>query len=116
MITGPAVEKAMTYIDRISAILVTVVRRSQSQDANGDYGSITSTMLFSGIVADIQPVSGKLVQSESGFNPETTHLMFLEQKVSGIEAMDIVQHGAKEYEVLAPADWREHDEYQLRAL
>jgi len=106
----------MTYIDRISAIQVTVVRRSQSQDANGDYGSATSTTLFSNIVADIQPLSGKLARTESGFNPETTHLMFLQQNLSGIEAMDIVQHGTKEYEVLVPADWREHDEYQLRAL
>jgi len=106
----------MTYIDRISAIQVTVVRRSQSQDANGDYGSATSTTLFSNIVADIQPLSGKLARTESGFNPETTHLMFLQQNLSGIEAMDIVQHGSKEYEVLVPADWQEHDEYQLRAL
>jgi len=106
----------MTYIDRISAIRVAVVRRSQSQDASGDYGTVTATTLFSDIVADIQPVSGKLARTESGFNPETTHLMFLQQNLSGIEAMDIVQHGSKEYEVLVPADWQEHDEYQLRAL
>jgi len=106
----------MTYIDRTSAIRVTVVRRSQSQDANGDYGTASSTTLFYGIIADIQPVNGKLVQQASGFRAETTHLMFLEQNVSGIEAMDIVQHESKEYEVLVPADWREHDEYQLRAL
>jgi len=106
----------MTYIDRTSAIRVTVVRRSQAQDANGDYSAATTTTLFSNIVADIQPVSGKLVTDESGFRAETTHLMFLAQKAAGIAAMDIVQHGSQEYEVLVPADWREHNEYQLRAL
>ena len=106
----------MIYIDRISAIRVTIVRRSQTQDADGDYGSVTSTTLFSDLVADIQPVSGKLVREESGFRADTSHLMFLEQNVSGIAAMDIVQHGSQEYEVLVAADWREHDEYQLRAL
>jgi|GEM_PF-2245356 len=106
----------MTYIDRKSAIRVTVIRRSQTQDADGDYGAVSATTLFSGLVADIQPVSGKLISNESGFRAETTHLMFLEQKVSGIAAMDIVQYGSIEYEVLVPADWRVHDEYDLRAL
>jgi len=106
----------MTYIDPISARRVTVLRRSQSQDSSGDYGAATDTTLYSGVVADIQPAAGKLVREESGFRPETTHLMFTREYLAGIMAMDIVRDGSAEYEVLVPADWREHCEYQLRAL
>jgi len=106
----------MTFIDRKSMIRVTIIRRSQTQDGEGDYGAVTSSTLYTGVVADIQPAGGKLVKDQSGFRSETTHLMFLQDNLAGIEAMDIIQHGTEEYEVLVPADWREHSEYQLRAL
>ena len=106
----------MTYIDPKSIRRVTVVRRSQSQDNSGDYGAVTETTLHSGIIVDIQPAGGKLTSSASGFRPETTHLMFTREYFADIAAMDVVKDGAQEYEVLVPADWREHSEYQLRAL
>lgn len=106
----------MTYIDPKSLRRVTVVRRSQSQDASGDYGAVAETTLHSGVEADIQPADGRLTSSSSGFRPETTHLMFTREYFSDIAAMDVVKDGALEYEVLVPANWREHNEYQLRAL
>lgn len=106
----------MTYIDPKSIRRVSVVRRSQSQDSSGDYGTVTETTLHSGIIADIQPAGGKLTSSASGFRPETTHLMFTRNYFTDITAMDVVKDGTLEYEVLVPADWREHSEYQLRAL
>ncbi len=106
----------MTYIDPTAARRVTVVSRSQAQDANGDYGAAADTTLHSGIIADIQPAAGKLVREESGFRAETTHLMFTQERFTDIIAMNVVKDGSTEYEVLVAADWREHCEYQLRAL
>jgi hypothetical protein len=106
----------MTFIDRKSMIRVTIIRRSQTQDSDGDYGSVTTTTLHSGIIADIQPVKGRLIESAVGYRADTTHLMFTQENFTDIAAMDIVQYSNAEYEVLVPADWREHSEYQLRAL
>ncbi|HOT98862.1 MAG TPA: hypothetical protein PKZ83_17200 [bacterium] len=106
----------MTFIDRKSARQVTVIRRSQTQDAEGDYGNVAATTIHSGIIADIQPVRGKLIESAAGYRADTTHLMFTQDYFTDILALDIVQDGSTEYEVLVPANWREHTEYQLRIL
>lgn len=106
----------MTFIDRKSSRRVTIIRRSQTQDGEGDYGSVTATTLHSGIIADIQPVKGRLVESAVGYRADTTHLMFTQDYYADLLPLDIVQDGSTEYEVLVLADWREHNEYQLRAL
>lgn len=106
----------MTYIDSKSKRIVAILYQSQTQDADGDYGSASETTRHAEVICDIQPWTGDLEQDVSGPEAMATHVMFPEQDYTEIAVHDVVRDGSTDYEVLFVYDYRDCIEILLRKI
>jgi len=100
-------------IDKEYLKRVNIVRRSQTQDESGNYGSVNETIIHYDIIADIQPDIGGLKISDSGINFISTHKLYTEETFTDIQLHDVVIDGSDEYEITFIAYG---DEYSLKKL
>lgn len=106
----------MTYIDRTSRRIVTILYKTQTKDASGNYGAASETTRHANVIMDIQPWTGDAKEEMSGVESEATHVGYPEQHYSDVAVHDIVRDGSTDYEVLFNYNYRSTTELLLKKL
>lgn len=106
----------MTVIDSTSTRTVNIVRRSPTKDADGN-PTVAETTIESSKIADIQPLTGGVMDFGTGKVKNYDHKMFTRDYLTGgAQEHDIVVDGTTEYEIMEIQDWRDHREYRIKRL
>ena len=107
------------FINPTDQTTVNITQEVFTQDTSLNYTQASTTLQANAIV-DIQPVSGRFAEAESGGAFRMTHQMFSDVYTNvqsywnaGGRGQVMVAHGAHSYEVHTIKDWTTHLEYNL---
>jgi len=106
----------MICIDNQSRKYVEIVRRSQVQDGDGNFGLHTETTLYTNALVDIQPLKGNLKETVSGYAETATHIMIPALYLNDLRRQDTVKDGDSEYKIVFVEDYGDHVECLMEPL